>query len=480
MSAARIPGPSTSETRTAPRLFGTDGIRQVVGREMTPVFVAEVGSAISTYLDGHGDVLVARDFRTTSEAMARILAGALQMNGVNVREMGPMPTPCLQFNIRALGAHMGLTVTASPNPTEFNGIKVTGPAGTEIPRSAEEFIERSVFEHEFVRAEWDRAGTARTDHDGIDRYVSSILHHADVAAIRAASPLVVLDPGNGTSAVTSPNLLRELGCQVITLNANPDGHFPGRPSEPNEENLWALRKAVVHFGAMLGIAHDGDSDRAAFVDERGQFLHGDVTMALLAQQRLREQPDGVVVTSVTSSTIVEDVVRQEGGTVEVTRSGSLPVAKRIYERKAIFGGEENGGYYWPEHQVARDGPMTSAKMVELLVHAGAPLSGLVAQLPVYYLSKTKVPLAAEWKDPVLAAAHVRLESEAQRLVTIDGQKAYYVDGWLLLRPSGTEPICRVFAEGRTPARAKELMDHGVQIVVDEVDRLESGRSAVAS
>jgi phosphomannomutase/phosphoglucomutase len=472
MSAAALPRMPESHTPNAPRLFGTDGIRRVVGRDITPVFVAEVGSAIGTYLHGTGDVLVARDFRTSSDAMARLLTGALLMDGVNVRDMGVMPTPCLQFNVRALGAALGLTVTASHNPTEFNGIKFTGPAGTEIPRDSEQVLEQTIFRREFVRATWDHVGTFRTDPDGIDRYTSSILGHSDVPAIRAAAPLVVLDPGNGTSAVTSPTLLRELGCRVITLNANPDGYFPGRPSEPNEENLWALRKAVVDFGAVAGIAHDGDADRASFVDEKGTFLPGDVTMALFAKHRLAERGGGVVVTSVTSSTLVEDVVRAGGGEFELTRSGSLPVANRILEREAIFGGEENGGYYWPEHQVARDGAMSSARLVELLVHTGRPLSELVGELPRYHLSKTKLPVPDASKAELMERVHARLASEVDRLVTIDGQKAYYDDGWLLVRPSGTEPICRVYAEGRTPARAKELMDHGVEMVRREVDEIE--------
>lgn len=456
-----------------PRLFGTDGIRQVVGEGMTPVFVAEVGSALGTYLGGTGEVLLARDFRTSSDAMARILAGAMLMNGLSVREMGPMPTPCLQYNIRALHATMGVTVTASHNPTEFNGIKFTGPEGIEIPRDSERAIERAIFRHEYAPGSWDHIGTARVDAEGIDRYLGSILHHTDTPAIRAAKPVVVLDPGNGTSAVTSPTLLRELGCELITLNANPDGHFPGRPSEPNEKNLWALRKAVVEFGAALGVAHDGDSDRVAFVDETGRFLPGDVAMGLLAQYRLRERGGGTVVTSVTSSTLIEEVVGAEGGTIEITRSGSLPVAKRILETGAIFGGEENGGYYWPEHQVARDGPMSSAKMIELLVHTGEPLSELVRRLPKYALSKTKVPLPPAYKDRAMARVRETLEGEAERLVSLDGQKAFYGDGWLLVRPSGTEPICRVFAEGRTEARAAELMEHGVELVREAVDQLET-------
>ncbi|MCI4360717.1 MAG: phosphoglucosamine mutase [Thermoplasmata archaeon] len=464
MSAMALQRAVLDEPPTAPRLFGTDGIRLVVGAEMTPVFVAEVASALATHLRGSGEVLVGRDFRTSSEAMSQIVEGSLLMHGVSVRDMGAMPTPCLQYNVRALGATMGVTVTASHNPTEFNGIKFTGPDGLEIPRGSEEEIERAIFERQFAPGTWDRVGALRHDGDGTRRYLDSILHHTDVAAIQRAAPLVILDPGNGTSAVTSPTLLRELGCRLITLNANPDGHFPGRPSEPTEENLWALRRAVLDLGAQLGIAHDGDSDRIAFVDEKGRYIPGDVTLALFAKTRLGEHPMGTVVTSVTSSTLVEDVVRSAGGRIEITRSGSLPVGTGVTRTGAVFGGEENGGYYWPEHQIARDGPMSSAKMIELLARTGRPLSELVDELPKYSVAKTKTPLPKHLRDPVVARARQTLEHEAERLVTIDGVKAFYPDGWLLVRPSGTEPICRVYAEGREPGRARELMDHGVELV----------------
>jgi phosphomannomutase/phosphoglucomutase len=462
-----------------PRLFGTDGIRMVVGREMDPGFIAEVGSALGTYLHGSGDILLARDFRVSSEAIDRVLSGAAMMKGVSVREMGTMPTPCLQFNIKVLQARMGLTVTASHNPNEFNGIKFTGPEGIEIPRDAEQIIERSLHEKKFVAGSWDKVGTHRIDPDGVDRYISSILQHSDVAAIKAWSPLVVLDSGNGTSAVTSPRLLRELGCRVITLNASPDGHFPGRPSEPTEENLWALRRAVVDFGAQLGIAHDGDSDRVAFVDETGKYVPGDVTLALFAKHRLLAFPGATVVTSVTSSTLVEDVVRDSGGVLKVTRSGSLPVATGMIESGGTFGGEENGGYYWPEHQVARDGPMSSAKMAELLARTRRPLSELAAELPNYIVSKTKVPVSAALKEGVLARVRSSLEGESLRMVTLDGLKAYYEDGWLLVRPSGTEPIFRVYGESRGPDRAKALMSHGVDLVHEATAKLAGSTAAPA-
>jgi phosphomannomutase / phosphoglucomutase len=461
---------STGAAEPIPRLFGTDGIRLVVGREMTPAFVAEVASALAGYLEGKGTVLLARDFRTSSEAMVKILAGTLLMHGVDVRDLGVMPTPCLQFNTQGLAGAMGLTVTASHNPNEFNGIKFTGPQGMEIPREAEEIIEQALHHRRFPEANWERIGTLRQDPDGVDRYLASILSHVDVPAVQAWAPTVVLDCGNGTSLMTSPQLLRELGCRVITMNANPDGHFTGRPSEPNEANLADLRKAVVDFGAQLGVAHDGDSDRVAFVDERGAYIPGEVTLAVFAKYGLHLHPGGTVVTSLTSSTAVAEVVRDAGGRLEVTRSGSLPVAQGVHEHRGMFAGEENGGYYWPEHQVARDGPMSSAKMLELLARARRPLSELVAEIPSYHLLKTKVRIAREAlaareiKPYLVREAGAILSQGASSIDARDGVKAVYPDGWLLVRPSGTEPICRVFAESRHKVRAEELLGQGVSLV----------------
>jgi phosphomannomutase / phosphoglucomutase len=454
----------------APRLFGTDGIRRVVGTDLTPELVSESASALASTLGGEGPILIASDFRTTSDGIARILAGTLQMRGVDVLELGKMPTPTLQFNVRTLGARAGLMVTASHNPTEFNGIKFCGPRGLELTRAQEQAVERSVHEHAFKPVTWDRAGIIRQDSQGVDRYLTSIEKNIDAEAVRRAQLRVVLDCGNGTSAVTSPRLLRSLGCRLTTLNANPDGHFPGHPSEPTDENLADLKATVVSSGADLGVAHDGDSDRIAFIDEKGRYVPGEVALALLAQEMLRTHPKGLVVTSVTSSTCVEKVVARLGGEILITRSGSLPVAEAIMERKAIFGGEENGGYYWPNHQTARDGPMSSAKMLEFLVRRGRPLSELLAELPPSVVVKAKTALPPELRAAVVGRVTQTLESEAQRLVTLDGVKAFYEDGWLLIRPSGTEPICRVFAESTGAARARELVDHGLSLVRDAAAR----------
>jgi phosphomannomutase/phosphoglucomutase len=448
----------------APRLFGTDGIREIVGEKLTPEFVTQVGLAVAEVLHHAGTVVIAMDFRTTSPGIARILSGSLQMGGIDVVEVGAMPTPCLQFNVRALGAQMGLMVTASHNPAPFNGIKFSGPRGLEIPRADEVEIETHIHHRSFRPGAWDRAGRITRDPGAIDRYVASMLQVVDAERIRAWAPRVVLDCGNGTSAVASPRMLREVGCRLTTLNANPDGFFPGHPSEPNPQNLGDLIRMVPTSEALLGIAHDGDSDRIAFVDEKGQFVPGEVTLALFARHVLRRRPGAVIVTSVTSSTCIEDVVRAEGGRLIVTRSGSLPVAEAVAESRAAFGGEENGHYYWPEHQNAADGPMSSLKLLELLAYERRPLSDLVAELPKYVLTKTTVPFPREIRPIALPRIHEELARGAERVVTVDGIKAFFHDGWLLIRPSGTEPVCRVFSESRDTERSRALNHKGRELV----------------
>jgi phosphomannomutase/phosphoglucomutase len=449
---------------SVPRLFGTDGIREIVGEKLTPELVTQVGLAVAEVLQHRGMVVVAMDFRTTSPGIARILAGSLQMGGIDVVEVGAMPTPCLQFNVRALGAQMGLMVTASHNPTPFNGIKFSGPQGLEIPRADEVEIESHIHHRSFRPASWDGAGRITQDPGAIDRYLASMLRVVDAKKIRAWAPRVVLDCGNGTSAVTSPRMLRESGCRLTTLNANPDGYFPGHPSEPNPQNLTDLIRLVPESGAVLGIAHDGDSDRIAFIDEKGQYVPGEVTLALFARHVLRRRPGAVIVTSVTSSTCIEDVVRAEGGNLVVTRSGSLPVAEGIAETGAAFGGEENGHFYWPEHQNAPDGPMSSLKLLELLAEERRPLSELVAGLPKYFLTKSNVPFPREVRSQAMPRIQAELELEAERLVSVDGVKAFFQDGWLLVRPSGTEPICRVYSESRLQDRSRALNEKGRELV----------------
>jgi len=438
------------------RLFGTNGIRGVVGRDMTVDLALGVSKAIGSYF-GPGPVAVARDTRTSGPMLRDAVVAGLAATGHPIVDGGILPSPALQYLVH--GGHFagGVIVTASHNPAEFNGIKVIDPQGMEISRPEEEKIEALYFDGRFTLADWKDVGQVGTDESAAERYVDGILSRVDVPAIRARRFRVVLDCGNGAACVTSPLLLDRLGAEVISLNGQPDGRFPGRPPEPVRENLGALLQQVRESKGHLGVAHDGDADRAIFVDERGEYVVGDRSLALVAREVV-EQKGGLVITPVSSSQCLEDVVRGAGGAVRYTKVGAPLVARAMIEFGASFGGEENGGMIFPEHQFCRDGGMALAKVLEIIAHHGRPLSALVGALPSYELHKISVRYPPEARDAILD--RLRTLAQGNRVDDIDGVKVYVDDGWFLVRPSGTESIFRIFAEAKTEERAKALAARG--------------------
>jgi phosphomannomutase / phosphoglucomutase len=453
------------------RLFGTNGIREVVGETLTAPFVTRVAAAIATVVPTGKPIVVGWDGRTSSPEFSRIVSSTLALAGHRVIEVGLLPTPAIQYNVVRLGAQMGVIVTASHNPPEFNGIKCIAADGLEVPRSTEEAIEAAVERNGIVAARFDGIGEVAPRYDGGRAYIEGIVAHVDAARIRERRFTVVLDCGNGASIPTSPRLLRDLGCRVITLNANVDGTFPGHLSEPTEANLVDLTRAVPASGADLGIAHDGDADRAVFVDAKGRYIPGEETLTLLARDAVERHPGGVVVTPVSASQSVEDAVGAVGGSVVYTRVGSPSVTHAMQERRAVFGGEENGGLIFPEFQYARDGAMTAAGTLDLLARKGSDLITVLTGLPKYTLIKEKAPCPAALREPVLAKITEALGAGSEKVVTLDGVKVYRDGGWILLRPSGTEPLFRVFAESKDPARARALADTGLAAVRTAVGEL---------
>lgn len=443
------------------RLFGTNGIRGVVGQTMTADLAVRVGRAIGSHF-GAGSVALARDPRLSGPMLARAVAAGLMSSGLEVIDLGMVPTPCAQYYVYRDGSLKGgVVITASHNPREFNGIKALDSRGMEMAREEEEAIETIYFEETYRAADWSGVGDLRPDTSAIDLYLRGILSHVDVEAIRKKHLTVVADPASGAGCATTPYLLRMLGCRVLTLNGQPDGAFPGRLPEPTVEHLGDLLRLVPDSKADLGVAHDGDADRAIFVDETGAFLYGDRSLALLAKSVLGRR-GGLVVTPVSTSSVLEDVVREAGGELVRTKVGSPIVARTMLEQGAAFGGEENGGIIFPEHQFCRDGGMTLAKMLEVVAKEGKPLSQLVAALPQYSLFKAAVEVPVDQHQATLDALVGLVQG--RKVETIDGVKIYTADGWVLVRPSGTEPLFRVYAEGHTPERAKALADEGMDLV----------------
>jgi phosphomannomutase / phosphoglucomutase len=446
------------------RLFGTNGIREVVGETLTAPFVTRVAAAIASVVPAPATFAVGRDGRTSSPAFARIVSSTLVLAGHHVIDLGLLATPAIQYSVPRVGARMGVIVTASHNPPEFNGIKCIGADGLEVPRETEEAIEAAVDLGANPTAPFSRIGSARNDEAGADRYLDGIVGLVDLSRIQARRFRIVLDCGNGASIPTSPELLRRLGCQAVTLNAQVDGTFPGHLSEPTESALADLCRVVPSVGADLGAAHDGDADRAVFVDASGRYVPGEQMLALLARDALERHRGGIVVVPVAASQAVEDIVKPVGGTVVYTRVGSPSITREMQARKAVFGGEDNGGLVFPAFQLARDGAMAVAATLDLLARTGRPLADLLREIPHYTLVKEKVACPAEFRDRVLARVAESMGSTAERVVTIDGLKAYLPGGWVLLRPSGTEPIFRISAEAKEPARARALADLGLERV----------------
>lgn len=441
------------------RLFGTNGVRGVANVELTPDLALRLGKAVASWLPKGSLVGVGRDARTTGPMLAQATLAGLLSSGARVVELGIAPTPAFQYYAKVRpDVKAVLIVTASHNPPEFNGIKLIVEDGTEASHDEESAVEELYHADRFRALPWNEVAQPTQDGSVNETYRNAIESRVDRERIRARKLKVVVDTGGGPGGLVTPTLLRDLGCHVVSLFEALDGAFRGRKSEPTEENLDELKAAVVRERADLGVAHDGDADRCIFVDEKGAYVSGDASLALFARSALQRHPGGAVCTPVSTSSLLDEVVRASGGRVLATAVGSPIVARVMIREKAVFGGEENGGCIFPEHQYCRDAAMTAARMVELLAVTGQPLSALVATLPKYFVTKLKFPVPEAKKQPVLASLRswVAQQYPQARVDTTDGLKVFLKEGWVLIRPSGTEPIYRVFAESKRADQAEEL------------------------
>lgn len=432
---------------TMERLFGTNGVRGIVNEDMNSEFALRMGVAIGRFMDG--PVAIASDTRTSGDMIRSAVSAGLMSVGCNVLDLGIIPTPALQYFVKTHDIKGGVMITASHNPPSFNGIKCVSPDGTEMARKDEESIEELFHQGNGYDAS-AKVGTMDKVLGADEAYVDAVVERVDVDAIRNKGIKAVIDCANGASFKTTPMLLKKLGVKAVTLNADPQGEFPGHPSEPTEENLNDLICLMRSNDADIGIAHDGDADRTVFVTSDGRFVPGDKSLAILARAELKKGT-GIVVTPVSTSSLVEDVVKRSGGTLMYTAVGSPTVARAMMSSSAILGGEENGGIIFPGMQYCRDAAMTAAKMLEC-VAIGESLDEQVDSLPTYHTFKMKIDCPDDRKQAVLANL-CDIHKDARKDDT-DGMKFIYDDGWVLVRPSGTEPIFRIYSESRNKETAE--------------------------
>ena len=449
------------------RLFGTNGVRGIANKELTLELVTRLASSCGHVLGK--EIALGRDGRVTSPLFRDAAASGLLSVGCNVHELGILPTPALQYAVKHLGLDGGLMITASHNPPEFNGVKVMASDGVEISRGVEDEIEALYFAGGPKAAEWDKVGKIRS-REVLDFYVDEVVSKVDATLICSKRLKVALDPGNGVGTLVAPIVAQRLGCQVYTINAELDGRFPGRQSEPRPDNLGDLKELVKATGSDIGVAFDGDADRSIFLDERGEVLWGDRSFALIASYYMGKHPGARVATAVSSSSAIVDVVEAAGGSIYWTRVGSVDVSRAMVENDIDFGGEENGGVMYGPHHPVRDGSMTMALILAIMAEGDKPLSGLVAELPTYAQAKDKVRCPNELKQKVLES--LRTKVAAPRVDTMDGLKLVFEDGsWILVRPSGTEPIFRLYAEADTQPKVEKLVSENKKTIEDAVNAL---------
>jgi phosphomannomutase len=448
-------------------MISVSGMRGIVGKDLTPELVARHAAALGAWARASGKPLVVlgRDARTSGPMFARAATAGLMSVGVDVIDVGIAPTPTVQLAVEHHHAGAGLILTASHNPIEWNALKLVGPDGIFLD-GADGAKVRALADAGPPRTGWEGVGSIREDHDAIERHLAQVLAlpMIDVAAIRAKRFTVALDCVRGAGGTTMPQLLERLGCTVRAINLEVDGRFPRAP-EPIPENLGDLSRLVRESGAAIGFAVDPDVDRLALVDEKGEPIGEDYTLALAVramlgpvgaanQSRPPQGPQPVVVANLSTSLVVEDAARLGGARFVRAPVGEANVARVIQSERALIGGEGNGGVILPMSHIGRDAPIGVALILHLLAVSGRTVSELVAEQPRYRIVKAKAPRGNE-----LAPVYSRLTAHFKDAVadTRDGLRLAWPDRWVHVRPSGTEPIVRFIAEAPTQADAEGLI-----------------------
>jgi phosphomannomutase len=437
-------------------MVSVSGIRGRVGAGLTPEVVATYASAFGAWASRgrNRKVVVGRDSRVSGPMFHRIVVSSLQSVGCDVIDIGLTTTPTCQLAVEHHHAAGGLMISASHNPIEWNALKFIGPSGLFL-EAAEGIEMRGLVESGIPRATWDKLGEITPDSSAIQRHIDRVLSipYLDVEGIRSRHFHVALDTCRGAGAAIMPALLDRLGCKVTGINLETDGRFP-RPPEPVAENLGELERLVHASGAAVGLAVDPDVDRLALVADDGRAIGEDFTLALAARLVLRHRR-GPVVTNLSTSRIVEDVAIAAGVPVVRAPVGEVNVAVRMREDKAPVGGEGNGGVILSEIHLGRDAPVGAALLLQLLHEENRPLSRIVAELPKYVIVKDKLDRPNASLDTVYDALRSAFPDGAAD--TQDGLRLSWSDRWVHVRPSGTEPIVRVIAEGPTENDARELV-----------------------
>ena len=422
-------------------MFGSSGIRGVANSEITPMFALDFGLAVGSL---YPEVMIGHDPRVPGEMIEHAVVAGLLSAGSKVVKAGMVPTPTLAIASRDYGC--GIMITASHNPARYIGMKVFKDGMSFDTRQQEE-IEDILKNGSFSYAGWEKTGGLSTVNSALEEHSGSILRNVSSAGLK-----VVVDCGCGAASVLTPYILKEMGCEVITLNSQPDGRFPGREPEPVDETLGVLKNTVNATGADLGIAHDGDADRMMAVDDKGRFIGGDKMLAFFAAREAKK----AIAVPVDTSRVIDDIL--DGVKISRTKVGDVYVAQELKKIGGEFGGEPSGAWIFPKISLCPDGIYAAARLVELVEKEGT-FSKLLDSIPEYPVKRKAFPC----QDKNTAMAKIAGElGKLGDVNTLDGVRVDLDDGWILVRPSGTEPKIRITVESAN--KCDELFNKASEIV----------------
>jgi phosphomannomutase/phosphoglucomutase len=437
--------------RKQKKLFGTFGFRGVVNEGIGAEKAKRAGGALAAYLGEGKTIAIGKDPRISSPMLEEALVEGIIEQGCNALTLGIITPNTLSLEV-GRQADAGVMITASHNPPEYNGIKCLSKRGMGFSPEEDLALEKIYFGEVKKTA---KKGKRLTDSGAGERYRAHIVQY--VKKLFPARPLkIVVDGGGGSASTVTPETLESLGHKVVRFNCKYDGMFRERNPEPTDANLEKLKKLVISENADMGVAHDGDGDRTAFVDENGKFIQGDFSASIIADHVLRQTKDKkkIIAVTIAFSNIIEHVAGTLGAEVIYTPVGEPYLAQAKLLCGAQVGLEEHGSVLL---EWSREGPMLAGVMAGILAKDEMTLSELVATYPKYYQIKDAKTLPAGTDtEAILDRLKQEIPNNYERLSDMDGVRVDYTDGWFLVRASGTEPKVRVFSEGKSEARARRL------------------------
>ncbi|MCK4752385.1 MAG: phosphoglucosamine mutase [Planctomycetes bacterium] len=441
-------------------IISISGMRGIVDENLTASIASEYGCAFGTFLKDTCtgkqklSVCIGTDSRPSGQMLKSAVIQGLNAVGVDAIDLAIVPTPSVGIMLRRLDCDGGLVITASHNPSQYNGIKLLLANGIAPPSDAAEKIKKYYFDKQFALADSSNLGKATSNNQTDDIHIAKVLAIVDKEKISTENFKVVLDSVNGAGGPITKKLLAELNCVVSPINDEPNGLFAHTP-EPTAENLTGLCDVVKEQKADIGFAQDPDADRLAIVDENGTYIGEEYTLALAAKY-IYSKKTGNAATNLSTSRMIDDIAGKTGGQVYRTAVGEANVASAMMENNCIIGGEGNGGVIDLRIGPIRDSLVAIVLVLQLMAETGKTVSQLASELGDYYMNKEKFTADKSQAQKILDSAK-ELFTDA-KIDTTDGCRFDFEDGWLHLRSSNTEPVMRIIVEAKDKNTARKYID----------------------